>query len=165
MNKQSIIESLQLQPHVEGGYFRRSYCSEHTAPITETVKRPLMSSIYYLLSDDSPIGYFHRNHSDIVHYWHAGSALNYLLINPNGELTTTVLGPDISQGQQLQLMVPGGYWKATYLADGEYGLLSEAVSPGFDYDDMTLATAKQMQQDFPGLWQRKALQLSRYCKR
>ena len=164
MDKKSIIQLLRLQPHMEGGYFRRTYHSELAASITDTDTRPLMTSIYYLLTDDSPIGYFHRNRSDIIHYWHAGSALNYLLINLQGEFTTAVLGPNIAEGEQLQLIVPGGYWKASHLTQGEYGLLSEAVAPGFDYDDMVLATAEQMQRDFPNLWAYEASQLSTYCK-
>ena len=93
-----------------------------------------------------------------------GSSLNSLLITPDGEFTTACLGPDGEAGEQLQLTVPGGYWKATQLVNGEYGLLSEAVSPGFDYDDMTLASARQLQQDFPELWRHRKQQLSKYCK-
>lgn len=29
-----------------------------------------------------------------------------------------------------QLIVPGGYWKATVLTEGDWGLLGEAVAPG-----------------------------------
>jgi predicted cupin superfamily sugar epimerase len=38
----------------------------------------------------------------------------------------------------LQVLVPGNTWKGCYLLDGEYCLTSEAVSPGFAYEDMTL---------------------------
>lgn len=165
MDKQHIIAALQLQPHIEGGYFRRTYSADLTCSTPNATHRPLMSCIYYLLTDDSPIGYFHRNCSDIAHYWHAGSALDYLLISPQGEFSTVTLGPDIAAGEQLQLIVPGGHWKATQLKNkAEYGLLSEAVTPGFDYSDMALATPTQMQKDFPALWARADLQLSTYCK-
>jgi len=36
---------------------------------------------------------------------------------------------------------------------GEYGLLSEAVSPGFEYQDMVLASKEQMCKDFPDLFE------------
>ena len=52
----------------------------------------------------------------------------------------------------MQLIVKGGCWKATVLENGEYGLLGEAVGPGFDYRDMRIAVAADMQADFPGLW-------------
>lgn len=148
MDKQSLIKRLELEPHIEGGYFRRTYNSElSTGSIKDS--RTLLSSIFYLLTDDSPVGYFHRNQSDIIHYWHAGEVLRYWLIDPQGQLTTTLLGP--GENPQYQLLVPGGYWKATQLEQGEFGLLSEAVSPGFDYRDMQLATDAQMRADFPDL--------------
>lgn len=149
MNKQRLIESLQLEPHIEGGYFRRTYNSPLTSDVNGQ-NRTLLSSIFYMLTDDSSIGYFHRNQSDIIHYWHGGEALRYWLIDPQGKLSSPVLGPE--EEQQLQLLVPGGYWKATELEQGEFGLLSEAVSPGFDYDDMELATTMQIQADFPALF-------------
>lgn len=149
MDKQTFIEQLKLQPHIEGGYYHRTYQSSLSTQ-TAGNNRSLLSSIYYMLTDDSPIGHFHRNQSDIIHYWHAGEALRYWLIDPQGKLSSPILGPGTQQ--QLQLLVPGGYWKATELQQGEYGLLSEAVSPGFDYDDMQLATTRQMQADFPALF-------------
>lgn len=160
MDKQSVIDQLKLEPHLEGGYFKRSYSSPRTGPIAEGGERLWMSSIYYMLTNDSPIGYFHRNRSDIVHYWHAGAALTYWLIDPLGNLSSVRLGPDIANGELLQLLVPGGYWKATHLQSGDYGLLSEAVTPGFDYEDMSLAVGADMQRDYPQLWGK----ISKYCK-
>ena len=54
--------------------------------------RAILSSIYYMLTDDSPIGYFHRNQSDIVHYWHSGSALTYYLIDSDGNFSSQYHG-------------------------------------------------------------------------
>ncbi len=146
--RQQVIERLQLQPHVEGGYFRRTYASE-TALQTVQGERPALTSIYYLLTREQPRGRWHRNCSDILHFWHLGSPLRYHLIHPDGELQTVVLGPDLGAGQQLQMLVPGGVWKATELEEGDFGLLSEAVSPGFDFADMTLGERRALQQQFP----------------
>ena len=152
---------------MEGGYFRRSYTASHSTTLVSGAasgaERPLLSSIYYLLTDDSPIGVFHCNRSDIVHYWQRGSSLRYFLIDPQGSLSQVVLGPDLAAGEQLQLTVPGGYWKATRLEQGEFGLLSEAVAPGFDYDDMQLATATQLAAAFPELWQQHSALLTELC--
>lgn len=156
MTKDELLKSLDLTAHVEGGYYRRTFQSDQQAQITidgQPHTRHLMSSIFYCLTDDSPIGHFHKNTSDIMHYWHMGSSLRYWLIDENGKLTTTVLGPNLAAGEQLQLMVPGGLWKATQLEQGEFGLLSEAVSPGFDFDDMTLATKAMMKESYPDLFE------------
>jgi hypothetical protein len=160
MDKRQLIETLDLQAHIEGGYFRRTYQSDLTVAAAQG-DRPVLTSIYYMLTDDSPIGYLHRNKSDIVHYFHGGSPLTYWLLHPDGRLERSLLGSDLAQGQRLQLLVPGGCWKATELESGEYGLLSEAVAPGFDYADMELATPESVQSLFPQCWDR----LAKYVRR
>lgn len=149
MTRDEVIAALALTPHVEGGYFRRTYASPLTTSNTLGASRPLLSSIFYLLTDDAPRGRLHRNRSDILHFWHLGGALRYWLVDPQGALTQVVLGPDLGAGQQLQLLVPGGWWKATELIDGEFGLLSEAVAPGFDFADMTLASVAEIAATLP----------------
>ncbi len=37
-----------------------------------------------------------------------------------------------------QLLVKGGCFKATTLVNGDYGLVGEAVGPGFGYEDLTI---------------------------
>ncbi|RDH87404.1 MAG: cupin [endosymbiont of Seepiophila jonesi] len=150
MKKNQIITHLSLEPHVEGGFFHRTYQSELQTIPTDTGKpRPLLTSIYYLLSNDSPIGYLHQNRSDIIHYFHSGSPLTYHIIHPEGKVERVIMGKDLAAGQKLQLIVKGGCWKATELTTGEYGLVSEAVCPGFDYADMTIATREEIQRLFP----------------
>lgn len=149
---QQIIQQLQLEPHVEGGYYRRSYQSEKSVEAPQQGLRYLMTSIYYLLTSDSPIGHLHRNQSDIIHYYHCGDPIDYWLISPGGELQQFTLGHNLMANQLLQLHVPGGYWKASRLQGGEYGLISEAVTPGFDYQDMELAEEGTIKTLYPGLW-------------
>lgn len=153
MNKQDWIEKLSLVEHVEGGYFSESYRATEEMPTArEGSARSVMTSIYYLLTDDSPIDHLIKNQSDIVHYFQAGSPITYILVDLEGRLQKVKLGPDMAQGEVPQLIVPGGYWKAAVLESGEYGLLGEAVAPGFDYRDMAIAKAADIRQQFPDLW-------------
>lgn len=155
--KEMLIEKLGLQEHIEGGYFARTYQSS-----VQNGMRPLMTSIFYMLTSDRPIGHFHKNKSDIMHYFHLGSPMTYLTISPEGRLEKFVLGSDMSKGHSLQLLVKGGYWKASVLEEGgEFGLLSEAVAPGFDYEDMTIGKAEVLKDLFPGLWN----QIAAYIKK
>ncbi|KDD70456.1 cupin domain-containing protein [Pseudomonas mandelii] len=148
----SVIAALNLEPHMEGGFYRRTFQTDHHAMVeTAGGRRYLMTSIYYLLTKDSPIGHFHLNQSDIVHYYHVGDAIQYSLIFPDGTLKTVVMGSDIIAGQCLQLHVPGGVWKASQLTSGlaGYGLISEAVSPGFDFADMEMGSQQKLSEQFP----------------
>src|SRR5690606_40803653 len=75
-----LIDTLGLDAHVEGGYFRRHYEPGSGRRLaTEHGQRFSMTCIYYLLTADSPIGHFHRNRSDIMHFFHAGDPLTYYL--------------------------------------------------------------------------------------
>ena len=161
MNKQDLIKHLSLTEHTEGGYFAESYRSDLTVPCDRVGgDRHILTSIYYLLTDDRPIDYLHRNQSDILHYFQAGSAITYLLVSPSGELKKVKLGLDFTRGEVAQLLVPGGYWKAAVLETGEFGLLGESVAPGFDYRDMEIARTDSIQASFPDLW----MELAPYIK-
>ena len=70
-------------------------------------------------------------------------------MHPDGRLETVLLGPDPSKGHRLQLAVTGGTWKASSLEEGDYGLISEAVAPGFEYTDMTLGRREELLKLFP----------------
>jgi len=149
-DRNTVIEQLGLESHVEGGYFRRTFQADHRDKIDQgNGPRFTMTSIFYLLTADSPVGHWHLNRSDIIHYFHLGAPVHYYLILPDGTLETAVLGPDLAAGQQLQLTVRGGTWKASHLPHGDYGLVSEAVSPGFEYEDMRLGNKAELLQLFP----------------
>lgn len=152
MNKKDWIDRLELVPLVEGGYYRQTYAS--ALPVArgpEREERPCLTTIHYMLTDDSAVGFWHKNTSDIIHFFHAGSPLTYFLLSPEGELSTKILGPNPRAGHSLQLVVPGGTWKATILRRGEYGLLSEAVAPGWDVRDWEMATEDALRRVQPSL--------------
>ncbi|WP_440996801.1 cupin domain-containing protein [Arhodomonas sp. SL1] len=149
---EELARLLHLEPHVEGGYFRRTYQAEGQPRVPmATGRRYLMTSIHYLLTADAPVGHFHRNRSDIIHFFHLGDPIRYYLLDEDGRMETVDLGPDLAAGQCLQLAVPGGVWKASELLAGPagHGLISEAVAPGFEYEDMTLARRDELARRFP----------------
>ncbi|WP_354637583.1 cupin domain-containing protein [Kitasatospora camelliae] len=155
------IDRLGLEPHVEGGYFRRTFQADHRERVpTPNGERYTMTSIQYLLTAWSPIGHWHLNRSDILHFHHHGDPITYHLLHPDGRYETAVLGQDPARGQLLVLAVPGGVWKASHLTGGDHGLISEAVAPGFDYADMTLGRAGDLLRRFPG---HEEL-IHRYCR-
>lgn len=151
LTKEQVVEALDLEFHIEGGYFKRTFEASHRDKVDfGNGPRFTMTSIHYMLTDESPIGHWHLNKSDIIHYYHLGGPLTYYLIDEQGVLSKVVLGPDILNGEVLQFTVKGGTWKATELEVGaEYGLLSEAVAPGFEYEDMSLGKTSELIEKFP----------------
>ena len=143
---------LGLEPNLEGGFYRQTYEAAGTVT-TEGGERPSMNSIYYLLTAASPIGHLHRNRSAITHFHHLGGPATYLLVSPAGELSEVVLGADLRAGEVPSFTALGGWWKASHvLAPGATDcLISEAVAPGFRYDDHEMATVEGIAAAHPHL--------------
>lgn len=134
---QALIARLGLEPHPEGGWFRRIHTAAATVK-TANGPRAQVSSIHYLLTADQPRGRLHRNRSDILHYLQGGGPVEYLLLDEAGSLRRVTLGS--APGQALFLHVPGGVWKASQLIGAAaHALVSEAVVPGFDFADHAFA--------------------------
>ncbi|MDG4864864.1 cupin domain-containing protein [Streptomyces sp. T-3] len=128
---------LQLEPHPEGGYFRRIYSSAQSI-VLPYGERASATSIHYLLTAEQPRGRLHRNRSDILHFLLDGGPIEYVTVAADGVLTRVLLGAEHARF----LVVPGGVWKASQLVgDARQGLVAEVVTPGFDYADHEFATA------------------------
>ncbi|MGI9079587.1 MAG: cupin domain-containing protein [Acidimicrobiales bacterium] len=149
------VERLGLEPNLEGGYYRQTFESSATVA-TAAGERPLLNTIYYLLTAGSPVGHLHRNGSDITHLHHHGGPATYLLVSPAGELAEVVLGPDLDAGQVVSFTAPGGWWKTSHvLAPGATDcLISEVVAPGFRYDDHQMASVAGIATSHPELLDR-----------
>ena len=146
---ESIINKLKLQSHIEGGFYRQTF---ETSEYTNTCqgKRSLMNTIYYMLTADSPIGYLHRGRNDITHFFHLGAPMNYILLSPHGQIVKVTLGPYQNKGQNLIFTAPGSWWKCSFIkADSEFSLISEVVSPGFDFVDHEIAKREFILDKFP----------------
>lgn len=147
-----LVAALALEPNLEGGFYRQTF--ETTGEVaTAAGPRPLLNSIYYLLTSASPIGHLHRNRSAITHFHHLGGPATYVLVDPDGVLSEVVLGADLAAGHVPAFTCPGGWWKASHVLAPRATdcLISEAVAPGFRYDDHEMATADLIAANHPDL--------------
>ena len=104
-----------------------------------------MTSIYYMLTRESGHQWWALNESDHVHYHHAGGRVTYHLVHADGTYERKTLGRDVANGETPQLVVKGGTYKAAVLDPGaEFGMIGEAVAPGFDFRDFSFVSAKQL---------------------
>jgi uncharacterized protein len=149
-----LIEQLGLVPHPEGGFYRETYRSAETIPgdaLPEryTGDRALATAIYYLLNADG-CSRFHRVASDEVFHFYRGDPVLLVVLYPDGDGDTIVLGPDILAGQVPQAVVPSGCWQGLVLRDGGgYALLGATVSPGFDFSDFDMGDRTRLIDAYP----------------
>lgn len=146
MTIDQIVKHYRLQPHPEGGFFAETYRSDLKIQTPQGL-RAASTAIMFLITKDS-ISHFHRLTSDEGWHFYGGDPLRLLQINQKGELSEIVIGPDISQGQKLQHIVPAGDWFAS-TSYGEYSLVGCTVAPGFDFEDFEMGKKADLMQTFP----------------
>ncbi|MBR4308454.1 MAG: cupin domain-containing protein [Oscillospiraceae bacterium] len=132
MTAQEVITALQLEPlTMEGGYFRRNYCSQQ---LTEAGK-PMGTAIYYLMTPDS-FSRLHKLPSDEVYHFYMGDPVELTVLFPDGSGKTVLLGNDLTKGMVPQFCVPAHAWQGSCLSEGgAWALLGTTMAPGFTDDD------------------------------
>ena len=158
MNAAAWVSRLGLEPHPEGGFFRRHWASRALAAggegATRDATRPCCTSIYYLLESGCVSKLHSLRASDEGWFWHAGGPLTVVEVLRDGgggaaapasgaaSLRRTVLGH--GDGEALTHVVQAGTPFGALLADGvEWALVSCVVAPGFDFAEWRLEDPTQ----------------------
>jgi len=130
---ESIIASLGLRPHPEGGFYAETWRA------STPDGRPAGSTIYYLLRAGEG-SHWHRLDAAEVWHFYAGDPL--ILSIADGEAAEEpirhVLGADLEAGQRPQVIVPAGAWQAARVR-GAWTLVGCTVSPAFRFEGFELA--------------------------
>jgi predicted cupin superfamily sugar epimerase len=134
-----LAEALDLQPHPEGGWYRRTWQAAERVHTADGRDRATATLILFLL----PAGEcsaWHRVGSEEIWLAHQGVVAIQLGGDGPGPLPGVIetLGVDPDAGHQLQVVVPAGAWQRTLPSDTD-ALVSCVVSPGFDFADFELA--------------------------
>ena len=131
---EELVERLGLEPlPLEGGLFRETWKGDVRDG------RPVGTAIVVLLAARG--GHFsamHRLPIDEVWFFQAGDPIELLLLAPGGPGRVAILGPDVLDGHELQVVVRAGTWMGARTAPGgEWSLFATTMAPGFvptDYD-------------------------------
>jgi predicted cupin superfamily sugar epimerase len=143
MNAQEIIETLQLERHPEGGWYRQTWVEDTVDAASRgdagrsAPRRPSGTCIYFLLGAGEQ-SHWHRVDATEIWLYHAGAPLVLsLAATDQGPATDHLLTPNLREGRP-QLIVPKDHWQAAR-STGDWTLVSCTVSPGFDFSGFTLA--------------------------
>ncbi|NVJ99573.1 MAG: cupin domain-containing protein [Alphaproteobacteria bacterium] len=131
LSAHDIIESLDLAPHPEGGYYRRTF-DNATGP----ADRGKMSAIYYLLEQQG-FALWHKFDADEIWFWNAGAPLTIEVGREKAAQQIFELGPELGSGQRPQAIIPANHWQRAR-TNGAWTLVSCAVSPGFLFETLDL---------------------------
>ncbi len=142
--KEPFSSALHLDPHIEGGWCRRTWESpvllEGTDPQAED--QPCASVIYYAIDPGKPV-IWHRIRSAEIWFYQGGSPVEVILGGTGPDPVheaTIVLGPDPGKGHRLQVVIQPDTWQREVLLGDEQGLCSCVVVPGFTFGEWEAIT-------------------------
>ena len=123
---QELIESLALEPHPEGGFYRQVFKS----PRVVNGNRSALTAIYFLLPRDQ--------HSR----WHRVTSDEIWVNIEGGGVTLHTFDGTSTRKQRLGPALPfavvdAGVWQAAEPVDG-FALVACFVAPGFEFEDFTM---------------------------
>jgi len=147
----TVVATLGLEPHPEGGFYARTYAAEWevpqaTLPAGFAGPRPVQTMIYYLLPRGGR-SRLHRIRSDETWHIYLGGPIQLIDWDPSRPdavhaVATIPLGPDLLAGERPQHVVRAGHWFGAMMPDdaaAPYTLCGCTVAPGFDFAEFELA--------------------------
>lgn len=125
---QQLIETLALEPHPEGGWYRQVHKSaEKVTRHADGAERSALTTIYFLLVEGTH-SRWHCVQSDEVWHFYEGDPL---------ELQIRGAGSVILDANNRVHVVPARAWQAAY-PQGAYTLVGCTVGPGFEFEDFQM---------------------------
>lgn len=151
-----VIEKLGLAPLAfEGGFFKQTYKSKASGipaihfGIESASERKSSTAIYYLVTPES-FSALHRVKSDEMFHFYCGDAVEMVQIDQEGKLSNFVLGSNIFEGQQPQVLVSKNVWQGLRLSkSGAWALMGTTVSPGYEDEDFELGIRSKLLSAYP----------------
>ena len=123
----SLIQSLKMTPHPEGGHFAETFRADDGSA----------SLIFYLLGNDERSHWHRLTKNEILHFYD-GDPMTVLLSPDGVSIQTKMLGREGVDNESYQLIVPKDTWFSMQSA-GDWSLIGCTVSPAFTFDDFELA--------------------------
>ena len=168
---QRLVAHLHLEPHPEGGFYRRTYESdlrlstdlEAAGDRFRVRPRACSTAIYFLLPRGS-VSHLHCIPSDELWHFYLGGPLTIVEIDPVALiLRETVLGADLfssadsasgcgshETGMTLQHCVRAGSIFGAYpCANTEFALVGCTVAPGFEFGDFEMCSRSRLLATLP----------------
>ena len=143
----TLINTLNLKPHPEGGYYREIFRSKiQTDHPEHQEKRALYTCIDFLLTRGQ-VSLLHRIASDEIWHFYEGGPATLHIFSKSGKKISLTLGSDFNKGHTHQALVSAYDWFGVELQEEtSYSFFGCTVIPGFDFADFELLDQKNHHQ-------------------
>jgi len=151
-----ICRLLNLEPNATGGSVRVSFVSTQSiavgglpAPFADG--QPLGSALYFLVTPDAPVR-LHRIRNDQLYHYYLGDPLELFLLHPDGSSERVIVGPDLRDGQRVQLLIPGNtFHTARVIGHQRWFLGGSTEWPGVVPADVEIGKLDDLARSYPAV--------------
>jgi uncharacterized protein len=141
----------------EGPWFTLTYQSDDsldggTLPARYAGRAHAAGSAIIALETARDFSALHRLQTDEVWHFYGGSAIELLLLYPDGHGRKVILGSNILAGELPQFTVPRGVWQGSAprgTSPLRYSLFGDQLSPAFIYEDFEMGYRDALQKVYP----------------
>jgi uncharacterized protein len=126
--------ALDMQPHPEGGWYRETWRHQQTVS-TPSGERPLATCVSFLLLPGER-SVWHRVTADELWLWQGGGSM-LLTVGGTDDSPVATFSCELAVGGQY--LVRAHEWQTAEPAADQPCLVACVVSPGFTFDDLTIA--------------------------
>jgi len=135
LSAEDVVKLLELQPNATCGFVRVTFTSPLAIaagglPEPFANGRPLGSALYFLVTPTAPVR-LHRIRNGQLYHYYLGDPLEVFMLHDDGSVEHVVVGPDIRNGQRVQLHIPGNtFHTARLLGEANWFLGGSTEWPG-----------------------------------
>jgi len=156
LTAEDVRRLLQLEPNATCGYVRVTFLSKQsiapaglTAPFADG--RPLGSALYFMVTPGAPVR-LHRIRNDQLYHYYLGDPIEVFLLHTDGKAERVIVGPDLSSGQHVQLLIPGDTFHTARLIGRRRWFLGASTEwPGVVPADVEIGKLDEIAEKYPAV--------------
>jgi uncharacterized protein len=156
MTPDDILSLLKLEPNATCGYVRLTFVSKQSlaagvlpSPFAES--RPIGSALYFMVTPSAPVR-LHRIRNDQLYHYYLGDPLEVFMLNVDGTTERVIVGPDLRNGQHLQLLIAGNtFHTARLVPNGRWFLGASTEWPGVVPSDVEIGNLDVLADKYPAV--------------
>jgi hypothetical protein len=145
---------LKLEPHATCGFVRVTFISETRIapgglPPPFASGRPAGSALYFMVTPDAHVR-LHRIRNDQLYHYYLGDPIEVLMLRGDGTSEHVIVGPDLRDGQLVQLLIPGNtFHTARVIGRRRWFLGGSTEWPGVEPADVEIGDVEALAAKYP----------------
>jgi predicted cupin superfamily sugar epimerase len=151
-----ILNVLKLEPNATCGFVRLTFVSDQSVaagvlppPFAEA--RPVGSALYFMVTPGAPVR-LHRIRNDQLYHYYLGDSIEVFMLRVDGTTERVIVGPDLRNGQRVQLLIPGNtFHTARLVGPGLWFLGASTEWPGVIPADVEIGNVDLLAANYPAV--------------